>query len=378
MTNIELSPQEKVRYARQTSLPEVGVEGQLKLKKAKVLLIGAGGLGGPIALYLAAAGVGELTVVDADDIELSNLHRQVLYTQSELGQKKAWVAAQKLQAQNPSIKVHAVAERLTKANALSLIEQHDIVVDGTDNFSTRYLINDACVIAKKPCVFGSIYQFEGMVSVFGLADGPCYRCLYPEAPPADVAPSCAEGGVLGILPGVIGLLQATEVIKLITGLGEVLKGRILQFNALSMQFDCFELTADVGCKACHADQVDLLDHHVDTTTSCALTGPSEQDQEHDVALSAAELKRLRLQSAPILIDVRTEKERLYINIDDDLWLPLDQLESRAAEFLALPGPIVFYCQSGVRSNRAAQWLREKGAENAYSLTGGVLAWFAAA
>lgn len=369
-----LSHRELVRYARQTSLPEVGVAGQQKLKNAKVLLVGAGGLGGPIALYLTAAGVGTITIVDFDHIELTNLHRQIMYSPDEIGQSKAHTAADKLRQQNPDIEINVVEERLDKDNALELVKQHDVVVDGTDNFATRYLINDACVAANKPCVFGSIYRFEGMVTVFNLDGGPCYRCLYPDAPPADVAPSCAEGGVLGILPGVIGLLQATEVIKILLEKGEALRGRMLTFNALEMTFDSFEFGQDEHCQACQNDNPETwYAEQTEPQVVCSLS----QDDE-DIDLTVAQMARLQAKHNVTLVDVRSQQERQYLHIDDDLWLPLAEITEQLHSLLDNDGAIVFYCQSGMRSRQAAMMLKEHGFEQAYSLTGGVLAWHAAA
>ena len=374
MDDTTLTHRELVRYARQTSLPEVGVEGQKKLKGAKVLLVGAGGLGGPISLYLAAAGVGTLTIVDFDHIELTNLHRQIMFSADQIGQSKAQVAAKKLRAQNPDIAVNVVEERLDKSNVLKLVSEHDVIVDGTDNFATRYLINDACVIANKPCVFGSIYRFEGMVTVFNFEGGPCYRCLYPEAPPAEVAPSCAEGGVLGILAGVIGLLQATEVIKILLGTGKILKGKMLTFNALEMSFDSFEFHREEDCNACNNEDLEQwFSAQSEQEQTCSLSNSDE-----NIELTVKQAALLQANKKVTLVDVRSKQERQYLHIDDDYWLPLSEVNEQLDSLLNIDGAIVFYCQSGLRSKQAAQLLKAHGFKDAYSLSGGVFAWHAAA
>ena len=329
-------------YARQLSLPELGPKGQQKLKDACVLVIGAGGLGCPILTYLTAAGVGRLGIVDFDRVDMSNLHRQVLYTTDDVGQLKAEVAAKRLGAQNPHVRIQVYTEGLVKDNALKIIADYDLVVDGSDNFPTRYLVNDACVLLNKPLVFGSIYKFEGQVSVFNYQGGPTYRCLYPTQPNEGEIPNCAEIGVLGILPGVVGSLQAMEAIKLITGLGEVLTGKLLVYDALRSSFQTYSFPAREVSRAFTSLQADY-------GTTCAL--PTEELVEIDFE----ELQELLQDTVPpFLVDVREPHEFQRFNIGGVNW-PLKTLSQHLNELLPHPD-IVLYCQSGIRSRQAYEVL----------------------
>lgn len=338
------SPQEQQFYARQLSLPEFGHEGQQRLKQARVLVIGAGGLGCPILTYLAAAGVGTLGVIDFDKVEASNLHRQVLFGVDDIGKPKALAAAERLKALNPYIDIQAYNEQLTSDNVLRLMVNYDIVVDGSDNFPTRYLVNDACLLLDKPLVFGSIFKFEGQVTVFNYRGGPTYRCLYP-VPPADhEVPNCAEVGVLGILPGVIGTLQATEVIKLITGAGEVLSGRLLLYDALKSTFQTYRFEADPASRERRGLRADY-------GLACAVP-----DQDIEELTYPELLELLESPHPPLLIDVREPHEHERFDIGGVNW-PLNTLTQYLPD-IRLHQDIVLYCQSGMRSRRAAEQLRE--------------------
>jgi len=346
-----LTTSERARYARHLILPEVGEAGQEKLKAASVLIVGAGGLGSPVALYLAAAGVGRIGLVDFDDVDASNLHRQVLYGTSNVGQRKVDVAQARLQDLNPDITIDKHAAALTSDNALGIIEKYDVIVDGTDNFSTRYLVNDACVLLGKPNVYGSIFRFEGQASVFAAEDGPCYRCLYPEPPPPHLVPSCAEGGVLGVLPGVIGTIQATETIKLITGIGETLVGRLLLFDALRMSFRTLRL------KQQH-DQHAAITQLIDYDQFCNPANLHEVTQFADDA---------------VVVDVREQYEWDAGHIDGARLMPLGELPNRLNE-LPRDADVVFYCQTGGRSARALDVARDAGLTRAKHLRGGYTGW----
>lgn len=336
------SASEQNYYSRQFSLPELGLAGQQKLKQARVLVIGAGGLGCPVLTYLTAAGVGTLGIIDFDRVEVSNLHRQVLYTLADVGRPKAEVAAERLQAQNPHVAIQVYTHGLDKDNALRIIAHYDFVVDGSDNFPTRYLVNDACVILKKPLVFGSIYKFEGQVSVFNYEGGPTYRCLYPTQPTEGEVPNCAEIGVLGILPGVVGSLQAMEAIKLITGLGEVLSGSLLVYDALRASFTSYRFAAREEALAINSLQDDY-------GTTCALPTDDLAEIEFD------ELQDLLQDTAPpFLIDVREPAEFDRFNIGGVNW-PLKTLPQHLHELLSYPD-VVLCCQSGVRSRKAYELL----------------------
>ncbi|HEV7347881.1 molybdopterin-synthase adenylyltransferase MoeB [Telluribacter sp.] len=339
------SPQEQQFYARQLSLPGFGPEGQQRLKGASVLVIGAGGLGCPVLTYLAAAGVGILGVIDFDKVEASNLHRQVLFGVDDIGKSKALAAAARLRGQNPYIKVQAYDKQLTTENVLRLMADYDIVVDGSDNFPTRYLVNDACLLLDKPLVFGSIYKFEGQVTVFNYQGGPTYRCLYPIPPAENEVPNCAEIGVLGILPGVVGTLQATEAIKLITGTGEVLSGRLLLYDALHATFQTYRFQSNPASR----ERRGLRD---DYGLACAVPAPAIEE------LTYPELQELMEgTNPPFLIDVREPHEHERFDIAGVNW-PLKTLTQHLPELLEQPD-IVLYCQSGMRSRKALELLREE-------------------
>jgi len=366
-----LSDDEVAHYSRHLLIPQIGRIGQRRLKAARVLIVGAGGLGSPLALYLAAAGVGTLGVVDFDAVDRSNLHRQVLYTVDDVGSPKLDAAVRRLKALNPHVEVVPHALRLASDNALDVIRPYDMVVDGTDNFATRYLINDACVLLGKPNVYAAIFRFEALLSVFAHRDGPCYRCLYPEPPPPDLVPSCAEGGVLGVLPGIVGALQAAEAIKLITHIGEPLVGRLMQFDALRMRTREFPVERDPHCAVCgaHASIRQLIDYD----QFCA--GP-----RHPVVvpeIDAAELRALLSSAeAPLLVDVRSAEEAAIARIAGATLIPLPELED-AVDRLDPEAPLVLYCQGGVRSERAGRLLMRGGFKHVRHLRGGITAWLAA-
>ena len=362
------------RYSRHLILPEVGVDGQRKLKAAKVLCIGAGGLGSPVALYLAAAGVGTIGIVDFDVVDFSNLQRQILHGTKDVGRSKLDSARDKLVAINPEVKIELFDAALSSANALDLFRPYDVIVDGTDNFPTRYLVNDACVLLRKPNVYGSIFRFEGQASVFGLESGPCYRCLYPEPPPPGLVPSCAEGGVLGVLPGLVGVIQATEALKLILGVGEPLIGRFLIVDALRMKFRELKLRKDPDCPVCgtHPTVTELIDYEqfcgVAPAASDA-TQPADDSRE----ISAVELKaRLDRSDRLVVLDVREPQEYQINRIDGSVLIPLGELGQRYGE-LDPSVEIVAQCKSGARSAKAADFLREKG-YRVKNLKGGILDW----
>lgn len=363
------------RYSRHLLLPEVGVAGQKKLRRAKVLLIGTGGLGAPAALYLAAAGVGELGLVDFDSVDLSNLQRQVLYTTRDVGRPKLAVAKERLEALNPGVRVVTHEQRLTSDGALDLLGPYDIVVDGTDNFPTRYLVNDACVLLGKPNVYGSIYRFEGQVSVFDARHGPCYRCLYPEPPPPDLVPSCAEAGVLGVLPGMIGTLQATETVKLILGTGDPLIGRLLLFDALALKFRELKLHKNPHCVLCSdsATQKGLIDYPAfcGVPADGGATNAGLAPQIEPEALASA----LAGDEPPLVIDVREPEEWAIGHLAAAQLIPKGELPERVDE-LTRARELVLYCKSGVRSSQAARMLLDLGFANVKSLRGGIDAWAA--
>jgi adenylyltransferase/sulfurtransferase len=366
-----LSNDEVLRYSRHLIMPEVGMEGQLKLKAAKVLCIGAGGLGSPLALYLAAAGVGTLGVVDFDVVDYTNLQRQVIHTTADVGRKKLDSAAEKVKAINPFIQLRPFETRLTSENALELFRDFDLIVDGTDNFPTRYLVNDACVLTGKPNVYGSIFRFEGQVSVFATKDGPCYRCLYPEPPPPGLVPSCAEGGVLGILPGLVGVMQATEAIKLILGKGEPLIGRLLLVDALGMRFRELKLRKNPECPACgaHPTVTKLIDYN----EFCGIRGEEKAVAANVPEIQPEELKaKLDAGEDIFILDVREPHEYQICNLNGYL-IPLGELPKRAHE-LDSSREIVAHCRSGVRSAKAVTFLQQAGFRKVKNLAGGILAW----
>jgi len=375
-TDVELTHEELIRYQRHLTLPEVGVEGQKKLKASSVLLIGAGGLGSPLALYLTAAGVGRIGIVDFDYVDETNLQRQILHGTSDVGRPKLESARDRLKDINPNVRLDLHELRLSSENALDLFREYDVVADGTDNFPTRYLVNDACVLTGTPNAYASIYQFEGQASVFGTEDGPCYRCLYPEPPPPGLVPSCAEGGVLGILPGLMGTIQATEVIKLLLGIGEPLIGRLLLFDALEMSFRTLKVRKNPDCPVCgdHPTVTELIDYE----EFCGIPGqPVHVSAEEGVPeVSVHELKSRRDSgAAPFLLDVRKPFENDIATMDADQLIPHDQLANRLADLKAGPDDeIVVHCRSGVRSAQAVEVLQDAGYKRAYNLAGGILAW----
>ncbi len=367
-----LSQQEILRYSRHLIMPEVGMEGQLKLKAAKVLLIGTGGLGAPLGLYLTAAGVGRLGLVDFDVVDFTNLQRQVTFTTQDVGKRKIEAARDRLQGLNPEIQIDTHETKLTSENALTILRDYDIIVDGTDNFPTRYLVNDACVLLGKPNVYGSIFRFEGQATVFALDDGPCYRCLYPEPPPPGLVPSCAEGGVLGVLPGIVGSIQANETIKLIIGRGESLKGRLLIFDALKMKFRELRLRKNPDCPLCgtHRTVTKLIDYE----EFCGLRGQEAQQPAAQVPeMEPVELKRkLDAGEDVFILDVREPHEYQICHLNGHL-IPLGDLPKRVSE-LDSARTIVAHCRSGMRSAQAVEFLRTAGFRKVWNLKGGILAW----
>jgi len=370
----ELSNDEIGRYARHLILPEIGVAGQRKLKSARVLIVGAGGLGAPLGMYLAAAGVGTLGIVDFDTVEASNLQRQIIHGTRDVSRPKTASARDRLRDINPHVNVVAYETRLTSANALEIIREYDIVVDGSDNFPTRYLVNDACILLGKPNVYGSVFRFEGQASVFGAPLGPCYRCLYPEPPPPGLVPSCAEGGVLGVLPGIIGTIQASETIKLIVGGGESLVNRLLLFDAWTMRFREVKLRKNPDCPMCGADPT--IGGLIDYEAFCGIRPPAPRPPSNQLEeLTAVELKRrIDLGQDLQLIDVREPHEYAFAKIPNGTLIPLGQLENRMSE-LDPSRETVVYCRSGIRSAHAIRQLRQAGfAGRLLNLEGGILAW----
>ena len=370
---LQLSKDEILRYSRHLIMPEVGMEGQLKLKQAKVLCIGAGGLGSPLALYLAAAGVGRLGIVDFDVVDFTNLQRQVMHGTADVGKPKLDSARQTVREINPNVEVVGYQTRLTSQNALDLLVDFDIIVDGTDNFPTRYLVNDACVLLGKPNVYGSIFRFEGQVSVFDARQGPCYRCLYPEPPPPGLVPSCAEGGVLGVLPGIVGCIQAMEAIKLIIGQGQPLIGRLLVFDALSVRFRELKLRKNPECPVCGVQPT--ITRLIDYEQFCGIRG-----EEHTPVITgipeitAQEVKKMMDEKKPfVLIDVREPHEFQICCIPGSTLVPLRELPKRLHE-LNSAHEIVVYCRSGQRSAKAVELLMKAGFQKIHNLKGGILAW----
>ncbi|HZQ23059.1 MAG TPA: molybdopterin-synthase adenylyltransferase MoeB [Terriglobales bacterium] len=366
-----LSKEEILRYSRHLIMPEVGMEGQQKLKAARVLCIGAGGLGSPLALYLAAAGIGTLGIVDFDVVDYTNLQRQIIHATADVGRKKLDSAAEKLTAINPFLNIQKFETKLTSENALEIFAGFDIIADGTDNFPTRYLVNDACVIIGKPNVYGSIFRFEGQASVFATKEGPCYRCLYPEPPPPGLVPSCAEGGVLGILPGLVGVMQATEVIKLIIGKGEPLIGRLLLIDALGMKFRELKLRKNPNCPVCgaHPTVTKLIDYN----EFCGIRGKEKPVTTNMPEMQVEELKR-RLDAGEdiFVLDVREPHEYQICNIGGHL-IPLGDLPNRVNE-LDSSREIVAHCKGGTRSAKAVDFLRQAGFTRVHNLAGGIMAW----
>ena len=375
LAEIALSRDDLARYSRHLILPEVGADGQRRIKAARILCIGAGGLGSPATLYLAAAGIGTLGLVDADRVDASNLQRQILYGTGDVGKGKLAAAGARLRELNPEMEIVLHQTRLTSENAAEIVAPYDVVIDGSDNFPTRYLSNDVCVFARKPNIYGSVFRFEGQASVFAPhLGGPCYRCLFPEPPPPGAAPSCAEAGVLGVLPGIIGLIQATEALKLIIGAGETLAGRLLHFDALKMKFREFNLRRDPQCPVC--GDAPTIFAPIDYEQFCE--GPAGADwfaaQDETPSVSVQELKRKMDEGEAItLIDVREPYEYEVARIAGSRLIPLGELETHVGE-LPRTGTLVMQCHSGVRSEHAVRLLQEAGFENACNLTGGIDAW----
>ena len=363
---MDLTAKERQRYSRHLLLPEVGEEGQRRLKAARVLCVGAGGLGSPAALYLAAAGVGTLGIVDFDVVDVSNLQRQIIHGTPDVGRSKLDSAQSRIEALNPEVRVETFDAHFSVANAKTLVEAFDVIVDGTDNFPARYLVNDACVIYGRPNAWGSIFRFEGQASVFAAPGGPCYRCLHPEPPPAGLVPSCAEAGVLGVLPGIIGTIQATEALKLILGIGDPMIGRFLVYDALKMRFRELKLPKDPDCPVCGVRPT--ITTLRESAASCdARTGAIPE-------LSVRDLKaRIDAGRAPLILDVRESSEAAICSLPGSLLIPLGELPRRLAE-LDPSAEIVVHCKAGGRSARAVALLREKGFTRASNLTGGILQW----
>jgi sulfur-carrier protein adenylyltransferase/sulfurtransferase len=369
LTNDELS-----RYSRHLILPEVGLEGQRRLKAAKVLCVGTGGLGSPLAFYLAAAGIGTLGLVDFDVVDASNLQRQIIHSTKDIGRKKLDSAEEKLTALNPALHVVKHETMLTSANALDILKDYDVVADGTDNFPTRYLVNDACVLLGKPNAYGSIFRFEGQCSVFATENGPCYRCLYPEPPPPGLVPSCAEGGVLGILPGLVGVMQATEVIKLILGIGEPLIGRLLLIDSLAMRFRELKLRKNPDCPVCgtHPTVTELIDYQ----QFCGIAPPTPQEVTLKNGIPQITVKELKARidagEDVQLIDVREPWEAQIAQIGGKL-IPQNDVPNRFAE-IDRNREVVIHCKSGGRSQRIAEFLQQQGYPRVANVAGGILAW----
>jgi sulfur-carrier protein adenylyltransferase/sulfurtransferase len=374
ITLLQLSNDEVARYSRHLILPEVGMEGQQRLKAAKVLCVGTGGLGAPLAFYLAAAGVGTLGLVDFDVVDSSNLQRQIIHSTKDVGRPKIDSAADKLEALNPFMKIVKHDTMLTSANALEIISQYDIVADGTDNFPTRYLVNDACVLTGKPNAYGSIFRFEGQASVFATKEGPCYRCLYPEPPPPGLVPSCAEGGVLGILPGLVGIIQATEVIKFILGKGDPLVGRLLLVNALDMRFRELKLRKNPECPVCGKNPT--ITELIDYEAFCGAVSEEAQEAAAGSTISAQQLKEMLDADEKIfLVDVREPNEYEIVSIPGATLIPKGEFLSGAAlERLPQDRRVVLHCKSGARSAECLAVVKNAGFSDAVHVGGGVLAW----
>jgi len=370
---VQLSKDEILRYSRHLIMPEVGMEGQLKLKQARVLCIGAGGLGSPLALYLGAAGVGKLGLVDFDVVDFTNLQRQVIHGTSDVGRAKLDSARDTLREINPHVEVETFETRLSSDNALDLFRAYDVIADGTDNFPTRYLVNDACVLLGKPNVYASIFRFEGQASVFYAEQGPCYRCLYPEPPPPGLVPSCAEGGVLGVLPGIMGCIQAMETVKLILGRGDSLIGRLLLFDALGMKFRELKLRKNPDCPICgtHRTITKLIDYE----QFCGIRGEEHTPAQIGIPeITPAEVKRKMDVREPFaLIDVREPHEFQICRIPGSKLIPLGDVPRRMSE-LNSADDIVVHCKSGMRSARAVDFLMKSGFRKIHNLKGGILAW----
>ena len=376
--DVSLSPNDIKRYSRHLIMPEVGMEGQKRLKAARVLCVGTGGLGSPLAFYLAAAGIGTIGLVDFDTVDESNLQRQILHSTKDIGRPKVLSASEKLVALNPDLNVVQITERITSENALQLFAHYDVIVDGTDNFATRYLVNDACVLLNKPNVYGSIFRFDGQATVFFPPYGPCYRCLYPEPPPAELVPNCAEGGVLGILPGVIGVIQATETVKIILGRGRTLQGRLMLYDALDMSFREMKVRKNPKCPICGPNKTitALIDYEA-FWSGGNLTGSHTTSTEEPQAVREMESKTLQARVAKgdnlVILDVRNPEEIDICRIQGSVVIPLPELPKRLGELNA-GDEIVVHCKSGMRSQKAIKILQSAGFKNLHNLKGGILAW----
>lgn len=365
-----LSADELKRYARHLVLPEIGTDGQEKLMSANALIVGAGGLGSPAALYLAAAGVGRIGIVDFDVVDVTNLQRQILHSTQDVGRPKVESAKEKILSINPHIKVETFETKLSSENALEILKEYDVVVDGTDNFPTRYLVNDACVFLKKPLVYGSIFRFEGQVSVFDAQHGPCYRCLYPAPPPPELVQNCADAGVVGVLPGIIGSIQANEALKLILGIGKPLIGKLLMFDALAMEFRTLKITKDPACPICGSNPT--ITHLIDYEAFCGITS-SRLSHAEPATMTVEELKaRIDAGNSPFLLDVREPYEAQLASIGGTL-IPLGTLSGRLSE-LNKEQEIVVYCHHGIRSAHAVGLMRRAGFTNVKNLSGGIDEW----
>jgi sulfur-carrier protein adenylyltransferase/sulfurtransferase len=376
VSSVALTPSEIHRYARHLIMPEVAMEGQKRLKAAKVLCIGTGGLGSPLSLYLAAAGVGTLGLVDFDVVDVSNLQRQIIHFTNDVGRPKISSAQEKLKAINPDVRIVRHEHAVDSSNALDLFSAYDVIVDGTDNFPTRYLVNDACVLLGKPNVYGSIFRFDGQSTVFFPPHGPCYRCLYPEPPPPDLVPNCAEGGVLGILPGLIGVVQATETVKLILGAGKPLIGRLLLYDALEMTFREFKVRKNPNCPICGTTPTirELIDYHEFCGVRGAETAPATSSGAADEEITPTELRDLlAMEQPPLILDVRNPEEIAICRIAGSTVIPLPELPNRIGELNAT-SLMVVHCKSGVRSAKAIALLQAAGFSRLKNLKGGILAW----
>ncbi|MBI2190976.1 MAG: molybdopterin-synthase adenylyltransferase MoeB [Planctomycetes bacterium] len=368
----QLTNEEIYRYSRHLIMPEVGLGGQQKLRNSSILLIGAGGLGSPLGLYLTAAGVGRIGIVDFDVVDFTNLQRQVLHTTQDVGRPKLQSAKDHLKAINPSVEIVGYESRLTSENAMEIAKDYDIIIDGTDNFPTRYLVNDVCVLLGKPNVYGSIFRFEGQASVFDARRGPCYRCLYPEPPPPGMVPSCAEGGVLGVLPGIIGIIQATEAVKLILGTGDPLVGRLLLYDALAMTFTELKLAKDPKCPIC--GEKPTLTALVDYEQFCGVHGAAQPQTPEEFLITPEELKaKLDRGDDFLLVDVREPHEFQICSISGAKLMPLSRFTSSINQ-LNSAQEIILHCHRGIRSMRALQFLRQAGFRKLKNLAGGIDAW----
>lgn len=370
---MNLTPEQLTRYSRHFILPEIGEEGQKKILQSKILLIGTGGLGSPLGLYLAAAGVGTLGLVDFDSVDLSNLQRQIIHTNDEVGKPKIDSAEKRIKAMNPDTKVVKYPVRLTSANALEIMKDYDVIIDGTDNFPTRYLTNDACVFLKKPNIYGSIFRFDGLTTVFKTPDGPCYRCLYPEPPPPGMVPSCAEGGVLGVLPGVIGLIQATEALKIICGIGKTLTGRLLVYDALQMTFRELKIRKDPKCPVCGTNPT--VTKLIDYEQFCGLNRGNASGGNVE-EISVKELKKMLDENQDfVFIDVRENFEYQIAHLPKAKLIPMSEFEKHMPELEKQKDKtIVAHCHHGGRSRRALEFLYSKGFTKLKNVTGGIDDW----